>query len=115
MSSPDKVALLAKAKDLGYKTYLYYVATEDPNINIERVQNRVKNGGHNVPHDKIISRYHRSLDLLLPAIKQTNRAYLFDNSAENQVCIAEITNGELLFMRSNIKPSWFQQYILDKI
>lgn len=115
MSSPDKIQLLQKAQELGYKTYLYYVATEDPNINIERVANRVAKGGHDVPNDKIISRYHRSLDLLLSAIKATNRAYLFDNSAENQVCIAEITNGSELLMRSDTKPAWFQQYILDKL
>lgn len=115
MSSPDKIQLLQKAQELGYKTYLYYVATEDPNINIERVSNRAAKGGHDVPHDKIISRYHRSLDLLLSAIKATNRAYLFDNSAENQICIAEITNGSELLMRSDTKPAWFQQYILDKL
>ena len=115
MSSPDKIQLLQKAQELGYKTYLYYVATEDPSINIRRVQQRVANGGHDVPHDKIIARYHRSLDLLLSAIKATNRAYLFDNSAENQVCIAEITNGSALLMRADSKPAWFQKYILDKL
>jgi predicted ABC-type ATPase len=115
MSSPDKVDFLAKAKALGYKTYLYYVATEDPNINIERVQHRVKNGGHNVPTDKIISRYQRSLDLLLSAIKQTNRAYLFDNSAENQIWIAEITEGKELITKSNTKPNWFKKNIVEKL
>lgn len=115
MSSPDKVQLLAKAQSLGYKTYLYYVATEDPNINIKRVQHRVSRGGHDVPHEKIISRYHRSLDLLLEAIKYSNRAYLFDNSGENQVWVAEISNGKELAMHSDIKPLWFEKYILNKL
>ncbi len=115
MSSPDKIALLAKAQALGYKTYLYYVATEDPNINVNRVLHRVLRGGHNVPTEKIVSRYYRSLDLLLEAIKHTNRAYLFDNSGENQVWIAEITNGIELSMRSEIKPLWFERYILNKL
>jgi hypothetical protein len=30
MSSPDKVQLLRLARSAGYRTYLYYVATEDP-------------------------------------------------------------------------------------
>ncbi len=115
MSSPDKIELLAKAQALGYKTYLYYVATEDPHINVKRVQHRVTTGGHNVPTEKIISRYYRSLDLLFEAIKYTNRAYLFDNSGENQIWIAEITNGKELSMRSNTKPLWFEQYILNKL
>ena len=76
MSSPDKIQILQKAQTLGYRTYLYYVATEDPLINISRVQYRVKMGNHNVPQDKIISRYERSLSLLLDAIRYTNRAYI---------------------------------------
>lgn len=115
MSSPDKINFLAKARELGYKTYLYFVATEDPAINIRRVQQRVRNGGHDVPHDKITSRYYRSLDLLLPAIRLTNRAYLFDNSGENQIWVAEITNGTELSIQSAIKPSWFQQSVIDKL
>ena len=115
MSSPDKIDFLAKARELGYKTYLYFVATEDPAINIRRVQQRVRNGGHDVPHDKITSRYYRSLNLLLPAIRLTNRAYLFDNSGENQIWVAEITNGTELSIQSASKPSWFQQSVIDKL
>jgi predicted ABC-type ATPase len=59
MSSPDKVAFLQAAQRRGYRTYLYYVATEDPLINIVRVQRRVSLGGHSVPEDKIIARYTR--------------------------------------------------------
>ncbi len=114
MSSPDKIQFLAKAKELGYKTYLYFVATEKPSINLERIKNRVKNGGHNVPNDKVIARYHRSLDLLLEAIKQTNRAYLFDNSGKNQIFIAEITNGTDLQFANDDIPNWFQKYVIDK-
>ncbi|MEI6069830.1 MAG: zeta toxin family protein [Methylococcaceae bacterium] len=84
MSSPDKVAFLRKAQKKGYRTYLYYVATEYPEINISRVRYRVKMGGHPVPEDKIVTRYFRSLDLLKEAISYTNRAYIFDNSSSKQ-------------------------------
>ena len=53
MSSADKVELLKVAQSRGYRTYLYFVATEDPAINVSRVQNRVRQGGHSVPEDKI--------------------------------------------------------------
>jgi predicted ABC-type ATPase len=74
MSSPDKVALMEKARTLGYRTYLYFIATEDPQINIARVKSRVHLGGHDVPVDKIVSRYARSLNLLLPAIRHRHRS-----------------------------------------
>ncbi len=46
MSFPDKIELLRKAQFRGYRTYLYYVATKDPSINISRVRYRVSRGGH---------------------------------------------------------------------
>ena len=76
MSHPSKVAVLERAQQWGYRTYLYFVATDDPAINRSRVRSRVKLGGHDVPDDKIDDRYHRSLDLLMEAISHTNRAYV---------------------------------------
>lgn len=68
MSAPAKVDFFCRARDHGFRTYLYFVATEDPEINISRVAHRVSMGKHNVPKDKIIDRYHRSLDLLADAV-----------------------------------------------
>jgi len=63
------VELLAQAQRVGYRTYLYFIATDDPEINISRVRNSVKLGGHSVPEDRIAPRYGRSLDLLMEAIR----------------------------------------------
>ena len=115
MSSPDKVALLRKAQQHGYRTYLYYVATEEPEINISRVRYRVKMGGHPVPEDKIVSRYFRSLDLLREAIRHANRAYIFDNSGTELVFVAEITDGHALELKTEKMPNWFKHAVLDKI
>jgi predicted ABC-type ATPase len=82
MSHPSKVDLLRQAQNGGFRTYLYYIATDDPAINISRVRNRVIMGGHSVPEDLIVNRYYRSLDLLMDAIRYTNRAYVFDNSGQ---------------------------------
>ena len=117
MSHPGKVALLEQAQQLGYRTYLYYVATENPRINVSRVENRVRLGGHPVPADKIEERYHRSLDFLLSAIRYTNRAYIFDNSGEgtDRTWLAEITDGRELELKTDRVPSWFKRAVLDKI
>lgn len=114
MSAPDKVKLLEKAHQIGYRNYLYFVATDDPEINISRVKYRVKTGGHDVPRDKITTRYFRSLDLLWEAVKFTNRAYVFDNSGSDLLLLAEITNAETLELKVNSVPLWFEKYILDK-
>ncbi|MEI8235181.1 MAG: zeta toxin family protein [Verrucomicrobiota bacterium] len=116
MSSADKVRLLEKAQDLGYRTYIYYVATEDPIINISRVKSRVKiMGGHDVPEEKIVSRYYRSLALLPEAVRHSNRAYIFDNSNHEHIWLAEITKGKVLEIKTDHVPTWFQKAFLDHI
>ena len=115
MSSDDKIALLAKAQSMGFRTYLYYVSTDDPQINIARIASRVHFGGHNVPQDKIVSRYYRSLSLLFEAIKHTNRAYLFDNSGRSKRFIASINNGYELDIKVDTVPEWFEKYVMEKI
>lgn len=119
MSHPSKVEWLVQAQAAGYRTYLYFVATGDPDINVSRVQNRVRLGGHPVPEDRIRTRYHRSLDLLMNAIRHTNRAYIFDNSGDNQeqkhTWLAEITEGKQLELKTDSIPAWFKQAVLDKI
>jgi len=81
----------------------------DPTINISRVRYRVKMGGHSVPEDKIVSRYQRSLDLLIAATQFTNRAYIFDNSTHEHIWLAEVTDGHLLEMKTDQVPAWFKK------
>lgn len=109
MSSPDKIDLLQLAQNSGFRTYLYFVATEDPLINISRVKYRVSTGGHPVPEEKIISRYHRSLKLLPQAIQFSHRAFFFDTSQEKPCYIGTTTNGETLSLESETIPVWFQE------
>ncbi|MCI0511136.1 MAG: hypothetical protein L0Y53_13855 [Chromohalobacter sp.] len=64
MSHPSHLDFVETAADAGFQPYLYYICTSDPRINQERVRQRVDSGGHDVPSDKIVSRYHNSLSLL---------------------------------------------------
>jgi predicted ABC-type ATPase len=114
MSSPDKVEFLKKAQERGFRTYLYYVATEDPDINISRVKNRVADGGHPVPNDKIVDRYYRSLDLLAYAVQYSNRAYIFDNSSDKKVWVAEVNDNSILTLKTGDMPFWFMKALWDK-
>lgn len=114
MSSPDKIVALQKARSLGFRTYLYYVATKDPEINIARVAIRVREGGHDVPAGKIVSRYGKSLALLREAIRHCNRAYIWDNSGSEPVLLAEVEDDELELKADSV-PQWFNQSVLSKL
>jgi len=113
MSSRDKVEFLKKAQEAGYRTYLYFIATIDPNVNISRVHNRVMQGGHSVPKEKIVSRYYRSLELLSEAVKYSSRAYIFDNSMQEKLWVAQIDNGKEFEFKSESVPEWVARYLLE--
>ncbi len=118
MSDTSKIELLQRAKAAGYRVYVYYVATADADINVTRVAYRASIGGHDVPADKIRSRYNRSLENLSEAILLSNRAYIFDNSQDGEPSfaqLAEITEGEDIDIISDTQPAWFQQYVIDKL
>lgn len=115
MSSDDKIAFMLKARESGYRTYLYFVATEDPDININRVKNRVAAGGHPVPTEKIVQRYGRCLNLLPAAIAASNRAYIFDNSGADLVLLAEVTDGTDLEFKVDEVPDWFMDAYVEKV
>lgn len=58
----------------------YYVLTADPQINVARVASRVSAGGHDVPTDKIISRYDKALSLVHELIPLCDVCHIYDNS-----------------------------------
>ncbi|MGJ4789960.1 zeta toxin family protein [Leptospira koniambonensis] len=82
MSHPSKIDMLHSARTAGYKIYLYFVYIRYPELNVYRVRQRAKQGGHNVDADKIRERYKRSFKLLPTALKISDRAYLLDNTEE---------------------------------
>lgn len=117
MSHRSKVDFLKAARAHGFRTYLYFVATADPEINISRVAYRVSQGGHAVEPQKIIDRYGRSLDLLIDAISASHRAYIFDNSLDldtDSTLLAEVTDGTELELKVDAVPMWFKTAVLDR-
>ena len=111
MSHPSKIKELKKAKEKGYQVYLYFVCTDDAEINVNRVANRIEKGGHPVDVDKIRSRYGKTLNNLYAAIKMSNKVYLFDNSGKRMELIAGIFD-EALQLKVDNQPRWFIEYVL---
>ena len=108
MSHESKLEILRQARLLGYRTYMYFVCTDDAEINRRRVSARERDGGHGVSRGKIIARYRRSLNLLPRAIALCDRAYLFDNSEAGEKghrWVAEFERGKLIRV-SREPPGW---------
>jgi predicted ABC-type ATPase len=114
LSHGSKINFLQKAREKGFRVYLYYIATEDPEINISRIEVRVSQKGHAVNPDVVKSRYFRSLSNLKAAVKTTNRAYIFDNSGKASPLIAEITDGvDVQVFDPDKVPNWFIKYLIE--
>ena len=88
-SHASKIESLREAKELGFRTYLYFVATEDACINVSRVGNRAALGGHSVPPEKVAARFPLSVANAAAALPHLSRAYFFDNSGETMRFLAE--------------------------
>ena len=77
-SHPSKRALIQQAQQCGYTVALYIVALDDPARLLARVAQRVREGGHPVPPERILARYPRTMDNLALAVRQADVSYLYD-------------------------------------
>jgi predicted ABC-type ATPase len=94
LSASDKVTFIEKAKAADYFIRLFFISTDNPQINAARVALRVMNGGHDVPIPKIISRYFKSIVNCATLAPIVDRLYVYDNSIDNVF-------PQLLFRASN--------------
>ena len=107
-SSAEKLEFLRKAKEAGFFIRLFYVCTSDPAINVARITQRYLNGGHEVPISKVISRYYKSLVNATKAVSFVDRAYVYDNSIDNQLprLLYRTTDGQLFKQYVEDIPEW---------
>jgi predicted ABC-type ATPase len=73
--------------------WLVYVVLDSPQRNIERVRLRVRKGGHDVPDEKVRSRYTRSLEQLPWFLDRADEAWIYDNSGAEPRRIGEKSGG----------------------
>lgn len=107
-SSHEKLEFLQKAHKAGFFIRFFYVCTENPEINVLRIAKRFLNGGHEVPISKIFSRYYKSLALAAQAISFVDRAYIYDNSRDNELplLLYRTADGHLTKQYTESIPEW---------
>ncbi|MFZ0761907.1 MAG: zeta toxin family protein [Candidatus Sulfotelmatobacter sp.] len=74
--------MMADARICGFEVVLVYIGTEDVEINLSRIRDRVLAGGHDVPESDVRRRYQRSFKNLPTAMERADHTILFDNSTE---------------------------------
>jgi len=118
-SHSSKLDEIRLAKENGYKIYLYFIATKEPALNIERIRGRTVKGGHPVPTEKIKDRYFRSLDNAVRAMNLSDNVFFFDNTVTTDTkneysFFAEKHDNNLHIKEGIVIPWWFNEYMLRK-
>ena len=116
LSSDGKVDFLKRAKEAGYFIRIFFICTESPTINAARIANRVMEGGHDVPIQKIISRYQKAIINAIKVTAFADRAYFYDNSINNQDAQILFRTVDGKFAKQYVKPlpQWTES-IIEKL
>ena len=113
LSGKREARVVAEARQRGYRVEVMFVCLRDVELNIMRVQSRVRLGGHFVPEEDIRRRYFRSLENLREILPLTNAAVLFDNSGKGHVEVAKFEEGRLIW-RAEGGPGWLGLVLDDE-
>lgn len=97
LSTDRNINLLREAKQIGYTIRAIFVLTTNPDINVERVKIRVASGGHDVPEEKIRSRYEKSLRNLPVLLTIVDEVFVFDNSNIMPALILEKNKRQIVY------------------
>lgn len=103
----DKVAFLKRAVERGYAVVLIFVGVDSAATSALRVEQRVARGGHDVPEEKLATRYERSMENLRRAVRALPRVIVFDNSdpVERHRKVAEFADGKCV-EKLHRSPEW---------
>lgn len=106
LSGKTYLRMIIEAKQKGWQVNLIYVGVANVETSIDRVAQRVAQGGHNVPQEDIRRRYARSLANLPAAIELADRATILDNStAAGHQLVLIVENGRVVEQVREL-PEW---------
>jgi predicted ABC-type ATPase len=102
----DKLAFLTNAAAAGYNVVLCFIGISGPETSEERVAMRVSQGGHDVPSEKLVTRFPRTLANLNVAIQTLPAVLVFDNEdlAAPFRKVAEFQSGKAVFVAEPLPP-----------
>jgi predicted ABC-type ATPase len=103
----DKLEFLQSALRAGYEVVLCFIGIAGPETSDQRVAMRVSQGGHDVPLEKLVTRFPRTLANLKAAIPVLPRVMIFDNEDLEHPCkrVAVFENGKATFL-AKPPPVW---------
>ncbi len=118
-SHASKLDLIAAAQRAGFAVVLMVVCVDDPEMLLGRVTQRVREGGHAVPPERILARYPRTLRHLSVAVRRADLVLLYDTSApvgtpvQPPRLVARVRGGQLKW-QADALPPWAQAVLIPE-
>ena len=105
----EKLEFLKTAAQAGYNTVLCYIGIPGPEVSEQRVAMRVSQGGHDVPTEKLIARFPRTLVNLQAALRELPHVRVFENGDLRSPfrLVAVFENGRLVKLQKPV-PKWLR-------
>jgi predicted ABC-type ATPase len=105
----DKLGFLKQTAQAGCAVVLCFVGISDAETSEQRVAMRVSQGGHDVPTEKLVERFPRTLANLALAIRELPCVLVFDNDDLRTPLrhVATYANGREVQLNDPI-PSWLK-------
>ena len=113
-SHESKIDFTAEARAQGYEIILVYIHLDTPALNEARVHQRVTEGGHSVPAEKIKSRIPRTMKHIAAVLPLANEARLLDNSSAKNPFkqVALIRRGKCVNAAHPL-PQWAKELLAN--
>ena len=101
-----KLGLLRDAKDAGYRIAFLFIGIDGPELSAARVAQRVALGGHDVPDEKLVARFPRTLANASAALRLADAGWIFDNADADHPyrLVATTRDGDLVERRPPLPP-----------
>lgn len=104
LSGRKTEATAAEARERGYTVRLYYVGLDSAEECLQRIENRVAHGGHDIREEDVIRRFAGRWEAMAKVLPYCDEAHFFDNY-NGFVEVAEYLNGELI-VKGDTLPLW---------
>jgi predicted ABC-type ATPase len=99
--------MLAQAASQGIEIYIWYVGLSSPELHIERVQARVRRGGHDIAAEHIHRRFQHSRLNLIELMPDLTALRVYDNSVDADPATGKAPKPKLVLhiVRGKIRNS----------
>jgi len=113
LSGRRYLQMVRHARSQGWAVGVPYIGLSGPELAIERVRERVNQGGHHVPAAEVHRRYHRSLKNLNIICQLADRLVVLDNSSvrNRMKRVLEIDRGIVVYRQRRL-PKWLARWFV---